>query len=85
MPLTAKRTTAATSTKSGTGKKPVPCWEPMPFMAVLFATGTATFMWTPWKDMYAGFEYFYGRRENFNEQTGFDNRVNLVLRYMFNR
>ena len=48
-------------------------------------TGTATLMYSPWDDMYVGFEYFYGERKNFDGQTGYDNRLNFVLRYFFNR
>lgn len=48
-------------------------------------TATVTFMYTPWADMFVGLEYFYGERTNLDGLSGYDNRVNLVLRYMFNR
>ncbi len=49
-------------------------------------TYIGTLMWSPWENtMFMGFEYFYGVRENKAGQTGRDNRLNLVFRYIFNR
>ena len=48
-------------------------------------TTTATLMWSPQENTYMGLEYFYGKRENFNGDSGYDNRLNIIFRHMFNR
>jgi hypothetical protein len=48
-------------------------------------TATVTLTYEPWNNVLVGVEYFYGRRMNFDRQTGFDNRLNLVFRLVFNR
>lgn len=47
-------------------------------------TGTVTLRWEVWKDMFLAGEYFYGKRVNFDNQSGYNNRLNIVFRYMFN-
>lgn len=48
-------------------------------------TVVGTLMYEPWRNLYLAVEYFYGRRVNFDSALGQDHRLNLVLRYMFNR
>ncbi len=48
-------------------------------------TVTGTVMYEPWPHLFVAVEYFWGRQKLFNGQSGQDHRLNLVLRYMFNR
>ena len=48
-------------------------------------TATATLDYEPWNHLFVAVEYFYGRRVNFDAQSGQDHRLNLVFRYMMNR
>jgi hypothetical protein len=48
-------------------------------------TITATWRWSPWEGFWFGTEYMYGERKNLNGDTGFDNRLNFVFRYFFNK
>jgi len=48
-------------------------------------TVTGTIMYEPWANLYVATEYFWGRQKLYNGQSGQDHRLNLVLRYMFNR
>jgi hypothetical protein len=48
-------------------------------------TATVTLDYEPWNHMFVAVEYFYGRRVNFDAQSGQDHRLNLVFRYMINR
>ena len=48
-------------------------------------TATGTLMYEPWTNLYVATEYFWGRQVLFNGQSGQDHRLNLVVRYMFNR
>jgi hypothetical protein len=48
-------------------------------------TVTATLDYEPWSNLFVAVEYFYGRRVNFDAQSGQDHRLNLVFRYMMNR
>ena len=48
-------------------------------------TATATLDYEPWNSLFIAVEYFYGRRVNFDAQSGQDHRLNLAFRYMMNR
>lgn len=47
-------------------------------------TYIATLRYNPWENFYVAGEYMYGNRTNYNNESAYDNRLNLVLRYMFN-
>lgn len=48
------------------------------------STYTVTLRYSPWDDFFVAGEYFYGQRVNYDDQMGYDSRINIVLRYMFN-
>ncbi len=59
--------------------------EQQPTTALNSATTvTVTLRYEPWDNMFIAAEYFYGKRVDFDEQSGYDNRINFVFRYMFN-
>lgn len=65
---------------------PAQPWNHWSYPARMSQLTQVPLMWSPWDDnMFAGFEYFYGIREDAAGQTGIDNRLNLVCRYMFHR
>ena len=47
-------------------------------------TVTATLRYSPWDDLWLALEYFYGQRGNFDGETGHNNRLNLIFRYIVN-
>ena len=48
-------------------------------------TATVTLDYEPVNHLFIAVEYFYGRRVNFDAQSGQDHRLNLAFRYMMNR
>jgi hypothetical protein len=48
-------------------------------------TGIGTLGYALWEKTLVALEYFYGHRENFDGQSGHNNRISLVLRHNFNR
>lgn len=45
--------------------------------------GWANAIYSPFKSIDFGLEYVYGQRETFNDQTGVDNRFNMMISYDF--